>query len=54
MEDNLYPLILSYTRPDGKFVSVRCNDSDEAEDAYHLMFRDCGSDVQFSVDSPNS
>ena len=54
MEDDLYPLILSYTQPDGKSVSVRCDDSDEAEDAYHQMFRDCGQDVLFSVDSPNS
>ena len=48
---NDFPLILSYTRPDGKPVRVRVNNSSEADDAFPRMFRDCGRDVLYSVDS---
>ena len=48
---NDFPLILSYTGPDGKPVRVRVNNSSEAEDAFPRMFRDCGRDVPYSVDS---
>ena len=45
-----FPVILSYTGPDGKPVRVRVNNSSEAEDAFPRMFRDCGRDVPYSVD----
>ena len=48
---NDFPLILSYTRPDGKSVRVRVNNSGEADDAFPRMFRDCGRDVLYSVNS---
>ena len=50
MENNLYPLTLSYTLPNGMKYSVTVYDEAQSEDEYHKMFDRCGRDVLFSVD----
>ncbi len=45
-----YPIILSYTTPDGVDVKVRINNDGESEDAYDEMFMTCGPYVCYSVD----
>jgi len=50
LEDELYPLTLSYTLPNGMEYSVLITDEWQSEDEYSKMFRVCGQDVKFSVD----
>ena len=50
MEDELYPLTLSYTLPNGMVYSVLITNEGQSEDEYERMFRVCGPDVKFSVD----
>ena len=50
MEDELYPLTLSYTLPNGAEYSVLITNEGQSEDEYARMFRVCGPDVKFSVD----
>ena len=38
MDENDYPITLSYTKPDGKKVSVLIQNEEESEDAYHTMW----------------
>ena len=49
MDENEYPITLSYTKPNGEEVSVEIHNEDESEDAYHTMWWFCGQDVKFSV-----
>jgi len=48
--DELYPLTLSYTLPDGERYRVVIMNESQSEDEYSKMFRLCGLDVKFSVD----
>jgi len=48
MED-LYPLILTYSYA-GNIVTVRCDDEEQADNAFREMFSRCGHDVAYSVD----
>ena len=50
MEDELYPITLSYTLPNGMEYSVLITSEGHSEDEYSRMFRVCGRDVKFSVD----
>jgi len=50
MEDSIYPIMLSYTRPDGELYSVVITSEGQSEDEYRKMFDTCGNDVPFSVD----
>lgn len=52
MIKSLYPLVLSYLKPDGEKYSVEIQDSCQSEDEYHKMFRLCGDDVEFCVEEP--
>ena len=48
--DELYPLTLGYTLPNGEEYSVVITDEFQSEEEYDKMFRLCGHDVKFSVD----
>ena len=50
MEDSLYPITLSYTKPDGTEYSVVIMNEGQSEDEYYMMYQLCGPDVKFSVD----
>ena len=50
LEDELYPITLSYTLPNGMEYSVLITNEGQSEDEYERMFRVCGPDVKFSVD----
>ena len=49
-EFDLYPMILSYTLPNGEEYKVEILDHDQQEREYFKMFETCGYDVAFSVD----
>ncbi len=49
-EFDLYPLILSYTLPDGTEYKVEILNHDQSETEYDKMYQVCGHDVAFSVD----
>lgn len=44
-----YPLILTYSYA-GNIVTVRCDNEEQADKAFHEMFSLCGHDVVYSVD----
>jgi len=50
MDETIYPITLSYTKPNGEKVSVVIHDDSQSEDEYHTMWWFCGPDVEFSVD----
>jgi len=49
-EFDLYPIILSYSLPDGEEYKVEICNSEQSEDEYYKMYQTCGNDVLFSVD----
>ena len=50
MEYSLYPIALSYTKPDGTEYSVVITNEGQSEDEYYKMFQLCGYDVAFCVE----
>jgi hypothetical protein len=41
---------LGYIGTNGNDIRVLCENSDQADDAFDVMFGDCGDDVKYSVD----
>ena len=48
--EELYPITLGYTLPNGEEYSVVITDEWQSEEEYSKMFELCGLDVKFSVD----
>ena len=48
--EELYPLMLSYTLPNGDLYTVVITDEFQSEKEYSKMFDLCGASVEFSVD----
>ena len=48
--ENIYPFVLSYTKPNGREMIEVVLNEDESERAFFHMFDSCGMDVPYAVD----
>ena len=47
--NSLYPLTLTYSF-EGTIMSIFCKNQEQADIAFHDMFKLCGHEVKYSVD----